>query len=287
MLGLAAVVASLREPPPPANDPMAEYREAQRHMKYPALLKIGDSGDMRAVEPLLGMLEAKADELVFIVYALGALKDPRAVDPLLDLLRQSTGNATQAQAQSYLIEQIAVALGNIGDPRATEPLLRAFALQPKDAVDRYTKASFRAGFLPAFGKLRAMEVYDRVLAALYDDRCEIRASAAEALGLYGDPRAVEPLIAALRDTAAPWPARLLMHVGSDPVPFAPTVRECAARALGEIGDQRAVPSLIAALDMGAPDDRRAAAEALKSLTNQDFGEDVKKWQEWWEAQGEK
>jgi len=57
---------------------------------------------------------------------------------------------------------------------------------------------------------------------------DLRRAAAEALGEIGDARAVEPLIAALKDKDR-------------------EMRETAAKALGEIGDARAVEPLIAAL----------------------------------------
>jgi HEAT repeat protein len=72
------------------------------------------------------------------------------------------------------------------------------------------------------------------------------------LGRLGEPRAVEPLIQALRDPDSP-------------------VRERAARLLGDLGDARAVRSLIEALvDSGSDEServtvRRAVAEALARL----------------------
>jgi len=70
-----------------------------------------------------------------------------------------------------------------------------------------------------------------------------RASAIEALGRIGDSRAVEPLIAALKDEDV-------------------NVRWPAARALGEIKDTRAIKPLIAALKDAEWIVREAAAEAL-------------------------
>jgi HEAT repeat protein len=72
----------------------------------------------------------------------------------------------------------------------------------------------------------------------------VRESAARALGRIGDPRAVEPLIAALKEEDG---------------------RSSAARAPGEIGDARAVEPLIFALkdeDIGV---RSAAAKALDEI----------------------
>jgi len=78
------------------------------------------------------------------------------------------------------------------------------------------------------------------------DRAEDRARAAATLGNLGDPRAVEPLIAALSDRN--W-----------------RVRCAAAEALGKLGDERAVEPLIAALHHADTNTQTAAAEALGKL----------------------
>jgi HEAT repeat protein len=100
-----------------------------------------------------------------------------------------------------------------------------------------------AGALGEIGDARAVEP---LIAALKDKNSGIRYGAAGALGEIGDARAVEPLIAALKDK----------H---------PVVRETAAEALGEIGDARAVEPLIAALKDKGPGVLEKAAEALGEI----------------------
>jgi HEAT repeat protein len=78
------------------------------------------------------------------------------------------------------------------------------------------------------------------------DSAEARATAAATLGDLGDPRAVEPLIAALSDKN--W-----------------RVRCAAAESLGKLGDKRAVEPLIAALKHADRNTQTAAAEALGKL----------------------
>jgi HEAT repeat protein len=75
---------------------------------------------------------------------------------------------------------------------------------------------------------------------------ESREEAAEALGEIRDPRAVDPLIGALKDRD---------H----------EVREEAVEALGKIGDKRAVEPLNAVLGDPDPKVRRAAENALNRL----------------------
>jgi hypothetical protein len=97
----------------------------------------------------------------------------------------------------------------------------------------------------------------------------VRSDAARALGQIG--REVEEVIPAL------------LRALEDEEEF---VREAAARALGDIGPTAidAVPALIQT--MRKPDYfvRKNCAEALKAITGQDFGEDTKAWERWWEEQ---
>jgi HEAT repeat protein len=130
----------------------------------------------------------------------------------------------------------------------------------------------------------------------------VRQAAAVALGAIGDARAVEPLIAALKDEDSGvrlWAAKALDAIGWKPETGeaealyliaqrkwdgcvkigAPAVepliaalkgedwrvREAAAEALGKVGDARAVEPLIAALKDGDSDVRKAAAEALAKI----------------------
>jgi hypothetical protein len=60
----------------------------------------------------------------------------------------------------------------------------------------------------------------------------------------------------------------------------PAVRARTARVLGNSGNQRAVAPLVDLLEDSNERVRKAAAEALKSLTKQDFGADVARWRAW-------
>ncbi|MFB0566676.1 MAG: HEAT repeat domain-containing protein [Candidatus Aminicenantaceae bacterium] len=61
----------------------------------------------------------------------------------------------------------------------------------------------------------------------------------------------------------------------------------ATKALGELGDPRAVEPLITALKDEESSIRRDAADSLKNITGEDFGEDQEKWQKWWKENKEK
>lgn len=87
---------------------------------------------------------------------------------------------------------------------------------------------------------------DALVGLLKDADHEVRRGAAQALGIIGDKRAVEPLIAAVR---------------SDRM-----IRQTAAIALGALGDARAVDALLAALEDEKDDSYRGSiARALGNL----------------------
>ncbi|GAH39003.1 unnamed protein product, partial [marine sediment metagenome] len=91
----------------------------------------------------------------------------------------------------------------------------------------------------------------------------IRMHAAGALGEIRDPRAVQPLIDALKDEHE--------HV-----------RFCVIGALEEIGDARSVEPLIDAIKGKRRFERKVVAEALKKITGESLGKDHGKWEAWWE-----
>jgi hypothetical protein len=106
----------------------------------------------------------------------------------------------------------------------------------------------------------------------------VRWSAAEALGTIGDIRAVEPLVAALRDRDKDvrWAGARSLAAIRDRRAVEPLitalrdqdrdVRIAAVQALGTIGDPRAVGPLMAILDQDPHDwVRMVAADALERL----------------------
>jgi len=123
--------------------------------------------------------------------------------------------------------------------------------------------------------------------ALNDSDSYVQYTAAQALGRIGDPRAVDPLILVLNDSASSLPPMerqsirfmalyALVKIGEpaiDPLILAlndssSSVRCYAADALGEIGDPRAVDPLIDALNDEDEDVREAAMEALEKIQSE-------------------
>ena len=186
------------------------------------------------------------------------------ISKIIEMMGEVYGSNTLIAALKdeyrYVREKVAEALEKIGKP-AVELLIAALLKHNDSVVRRYAAE--------ALGDIKDSRAVEPLIAALEDEDSDVRTEAAHALGEIGDSWAVEPLIAALND----W------HV---------SVRERAARALGEIRDSRAVEPLIAALqDRDSYVLRELAAEALKKITNQDFGENRRAWSKWWQENKKK
>ena len=102
------------------------------------------------------------------------------------------------------------------------------------------------------------------------------------LGTMEDPRAVELLISSLRGEYSEEVNKNQKNIESLTKVEDQTadVRRAAAWALGKIKDPRAVEPLISALQ--DPIVQFWAAQSLKEITGEDFGENKEKWQAWWE-----
>jgi len=116
------------------------------------------------------------------------------------------------------------------------------------------------------------DVKGLIEALSYGEDLHVRWDAAEALGQIGDARALEPLVAALKDIR--WAvASALKEIGEPAiVPLVAALegadgdlRQVAAWTLGQMGDACAVKSLIVALKDKVGSVRRAAAGALGQI----------------------
>ncbi len=142
-------------------------------------------------------------------------------------------------------------LGELGDPEGTIPLIKAL----KD-----DNIYVRAYAAEALGKIKQSAAVEPLIAALNDEDEFVQSHIVQALGEIRDAKAVNPLVDLLN--------------GKKQV-----VKTHAAWALGEIRDPKAVGALITALNDDECCDH--AAEALKKITEQDFGTDHEQWNNWW------
>ncbi len=130
-----------------------------------------------SVEPLIPVLkDQNPDVRKAAAVALGAIKDARAVEALIAALEDHAACKGAAEA-----------LGSIGDPRAVGPIIASMHshLLREDAVAALRQIAEPA-VEPLIRTLRGRTGYKRITAAV-------------TLGQIGDPRAVEPLLAALDD----------------------------------------------------------------------------------------
>jgi len=192
---------------------------------------------------------------------LGRLKDPAALDPLTAMLKSQDAVARRMAAE--VLDQLA-------DPRSADawievmadPALRELASQSlkriselreriaaildrlRDSEDAVVLEEARIGVAMDLIALGRPAVSD-LLEALEDDLWVVREAAAQALGLIGDHRAVEPLL---------HQAQTDRDMG---------VRESCIKALGEFGDARSLDMLVKAIK--DPTTRLAATEAMSKI----------------------
>lgn len=176
-------------------------QNADEQVRSDATMALGQSGDKRAVEPLIELLKHHHDPNVrwSVIQALWRLGDQQALKPLLAALKDK---------DSYVRRAAAYALGQLGDQRAIQPLLAAF---------RDESPGVRISASLALGEIGAAAVTP-LLAFLeqegHHDEVE------HALRAMNDPQAVEPLLAALKSEnrrMRAYAAQFLMHFGSERV----------------------------------------------------------------------
>jgi HEAT repeat protein len=189
--------------------------------------------------------------------ACGEIKDPKALDALVAVCRDRDGAVKSAAAE---------ALGKLRDPRAISPLIKLFrdtsktvretagtalvaigepsvgplyeALSDKDFVVRCHAVRALGGMTTDYqiGRswVRDPKVVGKLVEMLKDPDRAVREDATIALGMIGDPRAIDALIEAMKDGA---------------------VKRHAIMSLGMIGDARALPPVLNALKgKGIPQD---------------------------------
>jgi HEAT repeat protein len=202
--GAAAVLTEIGPPALPTLVHLISAGEPE--VRCVAICALGQIRDVRCVPQLvLTLLDESTHVRADAAIALGEIGSLRALDPLMDQLTDSEPGVRAAAI---------VALGKLGDRRATLPILAVV----RKGYDYLTDPAA----VEAFGLLRDSRAVGFLLSKNLQDR-----SVAQALGMIGDVRSVQPLIRELEKR------EFIFHVAS---------------ALGEIGDKRAVMPLAAVLE---------------------------------------
>jgi HEAT repeat protein len=217
-------------------------RDDVREVRLNAAWALGEIGDERATEPLVAALNDQVREVRCVVaIALGKIGDDRAVGPLKEALKEEDLGASEVSAEAQIKAE---------DPKLIEVENNTLVLQNSSGcpcvADLCDHCVVQLCFASTLVKLGRDEYIDRLTLALQGEDRFLRKEAVGALARIDDPRAVGPLLEALKDEE-PW------------------IRSEAAKALGEIGDERGVDPLIDALKDENPWVRWAAAKALGEI----------------------
>lgn len=206
---------------------------------------------VRAADALGDMGYRAAPAVPFLIDALGDAEVGKSLSEKLFsfLFLGVGGRGVSSAAMDNLVK--------IGAP-SVEPLITA--LRHPNSRIRY-HAALALGNLALAG-INANNAVPSLIEALHDEDEQVRTFAARSLNYIGDPQAVEPLIHALRDE----------DMG---------VRADAANALGKLKDKRAIVPLLEMLKE-KKGNYQCAAEALREITGQSFGDDLRKWQDFFE-----
>jgi hypothetical protein len=122
---------------------------------------LGELGDVRAVDPLMGALHHEDGRVrLLAVEALRTLGDARAVEPLITALQDhgftewESEGAGRPAIPHEVCEAAAYALGELGDARAVEPLIKVLQEDTKFPMrERVILALCKLGDVRAVGAL--------------------------------------------------------------------------------------------------------------------------------------
>ena len=176
-----------------------------------------------------------------------------------------------------------------GDPKAVEILAGTYGKEPD--------AEARLGTVYALGALASPETTPALRRALRDPDLRVVRAALEGLSLTGAPGVTDTLIEGLTDSdelvrlntatvLAGFPGRniagaLMELVRKDP---SRKVRLAAMGSAAFAGGPAVFEPILAVLQSrdSSAEMKGASASALKSITNQDFGQDADRWARWYE-----
>jgi len=165
-------------------------KDEDSDVRRSAVYAIGKLKDPTVGELLIEALKDKESKVrQSAARALGEIKVPRAVEPLIAALQDKDCDVRLEATEG---------LAKIKDPRAVEPLIKA--LKDENWNVRWSAAKALEKINPKWRETEEAKKWVPVfISDLKNEKPDIRARAAEALGELKDPRAVKPLIEALKD----------------------------------------------------------------------------------------
>ncbi len=217
------------------------------------------------------------------IEALKLMNDPSIVDTFILAMKKGISPVAH---QRYLtpddIRQKAMRVLKHMGKPAVEPLIAE--LKNEDWHIREYAASL-------LGKIKDPRAVEPLLAALNpDENINVLNSVVYTLREIRDPRAVEPLVAVLTEKSTYIKVSLS---GEREIVtrkrYPQSILYLATQALGSIKDPHAIEQLISVLNDKdeASSVKSYVAEALSQITERRFGPDPEKWQEWWKQSKEK
>lgn len=196
--------------------------------------KLGTMLSPRAAGDLIPLMQDERVEVrMRAAKALGQLGTRTSIRPLIEALRDPN---------RWSALRIADILAGMG-PEAADDLVENFRTLP---------VRVRVAAVDCLGRVRSLRAAELLKSLLTDPERDIRARAAHALGLIGDPNFTPDLLRSLRDPA--WP-----------------VRAMAAKALGKLARPEAVEPLTEALADKEWWVRINAAEGLRAMGDRGVG----------------
>jgi HEAT repeat protein len=228
---------------------IAALKDKNYRVRKAAVTALGnlDTPDSVEVEALLAIFQGKNLPLkIKAIEALGKKKDDRVIKSLLAALNDETHGVKQAAA---------IALGEQNDLRAVQPLMEL--LQSSDR-------SVRDSALQGLKKLADFLPVQTLLDFLKSKDDKLVRSARILLSKVKNPKAVDMIIASLKNQDI-------------------DVRKSILVILEKLKDYRAVEPLVEILKGNTTDkwEKKRVAEALESITGQNYGVKYKKWIKWW------
>ena len=244
-----------------------EFAEATRPQREKAEQKAGENRVMR----LLGMISSEKPERVKEARRLMALEDEKyKLAPLAKALR-----CEPTSLRLYAAEE----LGRLGNPLAVPALLKRAVHDPKPEVREAVVAAMKEIDEPS-----TVHPLGRALDSRY---AEVRARAADAIGMLGDVVGIPHVLVKWEKRSGDFPrayfstVRQLSYIQDFDVevaqtsfiadPIVGTLQEGAVQAIKIEATEQTFYRL----------ERPAFVGALQKLSGQDFGGDLRAWRHWW------